>query len=283
MRILITADLHYRPSQRAAFVAFADWVHAQQPDCLVIAGDVGHPLRLFRRSLQLFTGLDCPKLLLAGNHDLYRGELDSRTLWEQALPEATREEGFVWLEDVVIRLPLDGAPKSDFSAEVGLRLPHIAIVGTMGWYDYSSRAPHLELDNAALRAVKRLVNHDADYIDWPWSDVAMARYLGRRFAGRLRSAADDPAVSQVLVVTHVPIFEQAVPDYPESEFWSLLRASMGNFTLGELVRRMPKVTHVVSGHIHRAGCWIVPGNFGPIDFRLVGSQKAAPRAVILDL
>lgn len=298
MRILITADLHYRPSQREAFVAFADWAQAQQPDCLVIAGDVGHPLRLFRRALQLFAGLDCPKLLLAGNHDLYRGEADSRTLWEQALPDATRDEGFVWLEDEVIRLPhgaqksgffgetglLDGhSQKSGFSEETGFLGRHVAIVGTMGWYDYSSRAPHLELDDAQLRAMKRLVNHDADYIDWPWSDIAMARYLGRRFAGRLRCAADDPAVSQVLVVTHVPIFEEAVPNHPESEFWSLLRASMGNFTLGELVRRMPKVTHVVSGHIHRAGCWTVPGEFGPIDFRLVGSQKAAPRAVVLDL
>lgn len=283
MRILITADLHYRPSQREAFVAFADWVQAQQPDCLVIAGDTGHPLRLFRRALQLFAGLDCLKLLLAGNHDLYRGEVGSRMLWEQALPDASREEGFVWLEDEVIRLPLGGAQKSDFSEETGVLRRDIAIVGTMGWYDYSSRAPHLDLDDAALRAMKRLVNHDADYIDWPWSDVAMARYLARRFAGRLRCAADNPAVSQVLVVTHVPIFEQAVPNHPESEFWSLLRASMGNFTLGELVRRMPKVTHVVSGHIHHAGCWIVPGDFGPIDFRLVGSQKAAPHAVVLDL
>lgn len=283
MRILITADLHYRPSQREAYLAFANWVQAQQPDCLIIAGDVGHPLRLFSRALQLFAGLDCPKLLLAGNHDLYRGELDSRTLWEQALPQATRVEGFAWLEDEVVLLPVAGAKNSDFSEEIGVLRRHVAIVGTMGWYDYSARAPHLDLDDAALRAMKQLVNHDADYIDWPWSDVAMARYLARGFAGRLRRAADNPAVSQVLVVTHIPIFEQTVPDYPESEFWSLMRAYAGNFTLGELVRRMPKVTHVVSGHLHRAGCWTVPGDHGPIDVRVVGSQKAAPRAVLLDL
>jgi hypothetical protein len=224
----------------------------------------------FRRALQLFARLDCPKLLLAGNHDLYRGEVDSRTLWEQALPEATRAEGFVWLEDEVILLPLDGGRK-------------LAIVGTMGWYDYSARAPHLELDDAALAAAKRLVNHDADFIDWPWSDVAMARFLARRFAGRLSRAADDPAVSQILVVTHVPIFEQAVPNHPESEFWSLMRAYAGNFTLGKLVLGTPKVTHVVSGHIHRAGRWTTPGSSGPIDVRLVGSQKGEPRAVVLEL
>ncbi|MFZ2358848.1 MAG: metallophosphoesterase, partial [Anaerolineae bacterium] len=120
MRILITADLHYRPSQREAYMAFADWVQAQQPDCFIIAGDVGHPVRLFRRALQLFAGLDCPKLLLAGNHDLYRGEHDSRTLWEQALPQAARDEGFVWLEDEVVVLALHDVEKSDFSKEIGL-------------------------------------------------------------------------------------------------------------------------------------------------------------------
>ena len=172
--------------------------------------------------------------------------------------------------------------KFGFSEETELWTP-VAIVGTMGWYDYSARAPHLAYDDAALRAMKQLINHDADYIDWPWSDVAMARYLAKGLANRLRCASDNPAVSQILVVTHVPIFEQAVPDYPESEFWSLMRAYAGNFTLGELVRHTPKVTHVVSGHIHRAGCWTVPGDHGPIDVRLVGSQKAAPQAVVLDL
>lgn len=299
MRILITSDLHYRPSQREVYVAFADWVQAQQPDCFIIAGDVGHPVRLFRRALQLFAGLDCPKLLLAGNHDLYRGEHDSRTLWEQALPQAARDEGFVWLEDEVVVLALHDVEKSDFSKEIGLLANsakksgflveagllegHVAIVGTLAWYDYSARARHLAHDDTALRTMKRLVNHDADYIDWPWSDIAMARYLTKGFAGRLRDAADNPVVRQILVVTHVPIFEQTVPDYPESEFWSLMRAYAGNFTLGELVRRTPKVTHVVSGHIHRAGCWTVPGDFGPIDVRLVGSQKDALRAVVLDL
>ncbi len=286
MRILITSDLHYRPAQRETYLAFAGWVQEQQPDCLIIAGDVGHPLRLFHRGLQLFAGLDCPRLLVAGNHDLYRGELDSRTLWEQALPRAANEEGFIWLENEVALLPLHAENKSDFFREIGFLGPvpsSVAVVGTMGWYDYSSRAPHLAYDDATLRAMKQLVNHDADYIDWPWSDVAMARYLARGFAGRLRRAADNPAVRQILVVTHVPIFEQTVPDYPESDFWSLMRAYAGNFTLGELVRRMPKVTHVVSGHIHRAGCWTVPGDDGPIDVRLVGSQKAAPQAVVLEL
>jgi hypothetical protein len=153
----------------------------------------------------------------------------------------------------------------------------------MAWYDYSSHAPHLSHSHAEYRELKRLVNHDADFVDWPWSDVAMARYLQRRFAARLASLVDNPAVDRIVVVTHVPIFHQALPHFPESELYSLLRAYLGNLTLGKLVRQQPKVTHVVSGHIHHHGHWTIAGAHGPIDFSLVGSHRGAPAAVVLDI
>lgn len=279
MRILVTADLHYRPSQRDIYLAFARWVEAQEPDCFIISGDVGHPLRLYRRALQLFAGLSCPRLLIAGNHDLYRGEYDSRALWETVLAGTARDEGFVWLEDTVVTLPLalrDGDETSRGES------PKIGICGTLAWYDYSSRHPALGYADDDYRHLKGMVNHDADYIDWPWSDVAMARFLTRRFGERLVSLEQDAAVHQVLVVTHMPVFEQAMARDVESSTWRLLSAYMGNLTLGELLRGSSKVTHVVSGHIHHPGRWIVTGQHGPIDFRLVGSQKGAPAAVILD-
>ena len=231
----------------------------------MLAGDIGHPLRLFRRALQLFAALPCPRLALAGNHDLYYGEFDSRTLWQQALPEAARAEGFSWLEDEVVRLG------------------NVAVVGTMAWYDYSAYTAPEPMTPAALRAAKRLVNHDADYINWPWSDVAMAHYLAKSFARRLQAAAANPAVQRIVVITHVPLFSEAVPDRPDVPMWTLLRAYMGNFTLGRLVQATPKVCAVISGHIHLPGQWQVQGATGPIDVRLVGSRQGALRAVTLDL
>ena len=130
--------------------------------------------------------------------------------------------------------------------------------------------------------MKHLVNHDADYIDWPWSDRAVARYLARGLAAQLEALHTDATVDQILVVTHMPIFEPAIPRYSGDEFWSVLTAYLGNLTVGELVRRQPKVTHVVSGHVHRLGQWIVQGDFGPIDVRLVGSQEGSPRYVTLN-
>ncbi|NWF78491.1 MAG: metallophosphoesterase [Chloroflexi bacterium] len=264
-RILVTADLHYRPAERAAYVAFAEAVRAAAPDCFIIAGDVGHPLRLFRRTLQLFHDLPCPRLLIAGNHDVYRGEYPSRELWQTWLPQVTREEGFVWLE--AAWLNLDG----------------LGICGTMGWYDYSSRSPHLPYAAADYRAMKGLVNHDADYVDWPWSDVAMARYLARGLADSLAQLGADPAVEQVLVVTHMPIVTPAVPHYPQHTHFSLLRAYLGNFTLGELVLDQRKVRHIVSGHLHRPGSWTIAGPHGPVTCHVVGTGPGAPHYTILEI
>lgn len=265
MRIVITADLHYQPRHRAAMQEFAAWTARQQPDCFIVAGDVGHPLRLFRRGLALFDTLRCPRLVLAGNHDIYRGDQGSRRLWEKELPEAAQAAGFHWLESG------------------SLRLGDLGICGTLAWYDYSSQAAHLDLGDSEYRLLKGMVNHDADFVDWPWSDRAMARYLTKTFVDRLNRLHADPAVARILVVTHMPIFKAAVPDYPESDFWSLLQAYMGNLTLGQAVRRYSKVTHVVSGHIHQPGRWLLEGEGGAIDFRLVGSKKGAPAAVVLTL
>jgi predicted phosphohydrolase len=265
IRILVTADLHYQPALRAAYLSFARWVEDQAPDCLILAGDVGHPLRLFQRGLQLFAGLRCPRLLIAGNHDVYRSDHSSRALWESYLPAAAREEGFTWLEDEAVRL----GP--------------VGICGTLGWYDYSTRAEYLPFGADDYRQIKKLVNHDADYVDWPWSDRAMARYLAKRFATRLANLEDDPGVQQIVVVTHMPIFAPALPDYPQSEIYSLQRAYLGNLTLDELVRRHSKVSHVVSGHLHRHGEWHIDGPQHTIDFRVIGSQKGKPAAALLTL
>lgn len=264
MRIVVTADLHYRPAHRHRYVELAQRIAVQQPDCLIVAGDVGHPLRLFERGLALFETLRCPKLLVAGNHDLYRGEHNSRTLWESILPQATRRAGFVWLEGE--------------SVQIG----DVGICGTMGWYDYSTSAAHLGLPADVYPLLKELVNHDADYVDWPWSDRAMARYLQRSFDRRLMALATNPTVTRILVVTHMPIFDEMIPDYPQSEKWSLLRAYMGNLALGRIVCACPKVTHVVSGHLHRGSAWrLARSTGGVIDCHVIGASNGVPDFVTL--
>ncbi len=280
MRLVIASDLHYSPAHEGIHRHFAATVAALRPDCFVIAGDVGATPARFRTALRIHAQHPCPRLVLPGNHDLYVHPLrpahtpnakgapptaDSRTLWLDLLPRIAAEEGFGWLETEAL---VAGST---------------AICGNMAWYDYSSAPAHLGLDDDQLRSFKALVNHDADYIRWPWSDRAVARTLARRLAAQMATLQANPAVARIVVVTHMPPFAQAIPVHPESEYWSLVSAYLGNYTLGAWLRAQPKVSHVVSGHLHRGGSWQVAGDHGPIHFAVVESRAGAPGYVMLEL
>ncbi len=286
MRLVITSDLHYRPAHAEVHRRFAVRVADLQPDCFVIAGDVGATPAHFRAALRNFALLSCPRLVLPGNHDLYvlphkadsgrtdgadsavQGRIpgpDSGALWLDLLPRIAADEGFGWLETRA------------------LVLGSTAICGSMAWYDYSSAPPHLGMEASQLRSFKALVNHDADYIRWPWSDRAVARTLARRLAAQMAPVTTAPEVERIVVVTHMPPFAQPIPVHAESEYWSLVSAYLGNYTLGEWLRIQPKVSHVVSGHLHRGSEWEVAGAHGPIHFSVVGSRVSEPAWVLLDL
>src|SRR5690606_825719 len=69
--------------------------------------------------------IDGPKLFVAGNHELWTRNRDSRSIYDDALPQRLRALGWHWLE---------AEPFATRSA---------AIVGSIGWYDYSFARPEL--------------------------------------------------------------------------------------------------------------------------------------------
>ncbi len=284
MRLVITSDLHYRPAHDAVHTRFAAQVAALQPDCFVIAGDAGATPPHFRAALRCFAHLPCPRLVLPGNHDLYvhpqkahstpsgtptvtqaAPAVDSRALWLELLPRIANEEGYGWLETQALVVGNTG------------------ICGNMAWYDYSSAPPHLNMSATQLRSFKALVNHDADYIRWPWSDRAVARALQRRLAHQIYQLQANPDVARIVVVTHMPPFAEPIPVHPESEYWSLISAYLGNVSLGNWLRTQAKVAYVVSGHLHRGSRWQITGDYGPVHFQVIDSRAGAPGYVLLDL
>ena len=56
-----------------------------------------------------------------------------------------------------------------------------------------------------------------------------------------------------------------------------------DLALGHAVCTSVKVTHVVSGHIHRGGAWQIAGAGGMIDCRVVAVSADLPGIVTLDL
>src|SRR5689334_17194481 len=128
MRLLVTADLHYNhPRSRGLAEALIDEMNAAGGDVLLVVGDTavadGDSLE---RCLERFRFAG-PKLFVAGNHELWtRGE-DSHRLFTEDLPRRVRSLGWQWLET------------TPFVAE------DLAIVGSVGWYDYAFARPELQI------------------------------------------------------------------------------------------------------------------------------------------
>lgn len=264
MKVIVAADLHYHPDLERVFQLFARQIRRENPDCFILAGDVGHPLRNFQRGLALFSGLDCPRLALAGNHDLWSGEYSSQELWDHLLEESVREAGFAWLDRETVRLG------------------SLGLCGTLGWYDYSACDPSLVVNDEDYFTNKGMFNNDGNCVDWSHTDQEFAAQILQDFSSRLMDLCRDKAISQVLVITHVPPFEQNLVRKPDDFAWSFSNAYLGNLSLGQVIVRCPKVTHVVSGHTHAGGRWQVAAPHGVIESYVVGSDYGQPAYVTLD-
>src|SRR5439155_13236483 len=120
MRLIVTADLHYNhPRSKALAEDLIEKINRAGGDVLLLVGDtavsdgdgIEQCLSRFR--------FDGPKLFVAGNHELWTAGPDSYELFHQTLPSRVRALGWHWLQDAPITIG------------------DIAIVGSVGWYDYS--------------------------------------------------------------------------------------------------------------------------------------------------
>lgn len=273
MRLAVTSDLHYDPrgdlTPPERVRALARRIAGERPDAVVLAGDLAHGLAAFDACVACFEDVGAPVAVLAGNHDVWRDEetkTGSEALWSRRLREVTQARGAHWLED---------AP---------LRVGDVAVVGTMAWYDYSAMDPTVRATPEQAEIMKRMFNNDAAWIDWPWTDRALARSLGDAMMLRLAAVVADETVRAVAVVTHVPVLEAQMERRPDDSRWGFSNAYFGNLTLGARVMGAAKLRAVVSGHTHaarRATLAAVDG--GAVDVRVIGSDYGAPAYVIVEV
>ncbi len=268
MRVAVTSDLHLGLTPEARLRTLAASIAAAAPRVLVVAGDVAEGPAAFLDCLRIFAEAlpDCECLVLAGNHDLWAREgAGSRDLFDRLLPSLARDAGFRWLEQ---------GP-----AVIGDR----AVAGTIAWYDYSAADPALPLGPSYYAAHRHLVE-DGRFMDPGFDDRAFAAERGEAFLASLHALEEDPAVSRVLVVTHVPVLEAQVERRPFDPEWSLRNAYFGNLTLGREVVRFRKVAAVVSGHTHVGKrVRVARAEGAALEVAVVGSDYGRPEFVTLQV
>ena len=259
MRLLATADLHYDNARsRRLAEELIDQINLLDGsyDALLLIGDTAAgDSPLLEECLARFT-FEGPRLFVAGNHELWTRGADSYHLFHNTLPKRIRAAGWHWLQDE----PFVAGPS--------------AIVGSVGWYDYSFIVPELGiprrfyehkispgaagyytefsflLENGddippAAHEIHARWN-DSRYVHLKRSDEAFLEELLQQLEGQLKALAHLPHV--VVAMHHLP-FVQLSPEL-EAGQWKFARAFLGSTRLGEMLLRHERIRTVLCGHSH---------------------------------
>ena len=260
MRLLVTADLHYNhPKSRPVADDLIGRMNAAGGDAVLLVGDTAvADGDTFERCLARFTGRG-PKLIVAGNHELWTHRADSHAILTDELPRRARDVGWHWLE---------GEP---FVAG------DTAVVGTVGWYDYSFAPAALGIPRrfyaakVSPGAAERLGGAFAPLLDETddvppaarevvarWNDgkfVHLGRtdeqFLTERLDELRRSLAAVAGCRTVLAAVHCLPFRQLLPP-PHSAQWDFVKAYLGSDRIGQVLLEHANVRHAYCGHSHFA-------------------------------
>ncbi len=257
MRLLLTADLHYNhPKSKPLADDLIARINTAGGDVLVVIGDTavadGDSLE---RCLSRFD-FSGPRLFIAGNHELWTKSQDSYAIFTEHLPRRVRALGWHWLET------------EPFIAG------DIAIVGTVGWYDFSFAAPELGIPRrfyeakispgaaAHLNSFAHLFKQTDDIL--PIANDIIARWndgkfikLGRtdeqflqeildRLSGQLNALSSIP---NILACTHHLPLRQLLPP-PHSAQWDFAKAFLGSDRIGQLLLSHSNIKNIYCGHSH---------------------------------
>jgi predicted phosphohydrolase len=257
MRILLTADLHYN-HLRSKPLADAVIVEMNRAggDVLVVIGDTAtHEGDAFERCLSRFNFAG-PKLIVAGNHELWTNRDDSYALFTEELPRRAAALGWHWLET-----------QPFVSGD-------LAIAGTVGWYDYSFAQASLEIprrfyehkvspgaaaylgsyqhliddvDDLSPRALEIVARwNDGRYVKLHRGDREFLAECTTRLDAQLASLA---SVRHVVAITHHLPFRELLPP-PSNAQWDFAKAYLGADALGRVLLHHPNVRHAFCGHSH---------------------------------
>ena len=256
MRILATADLHYNHGKsRRLADELIDRINKTDFDLLLLIGDTATADGdAIEQCLSRFT-FPGPKLFVAGNHELWTHGDDSHRLFKEDLPRRIKNLGWHWLE------------ANPFITD------HFAIVGSIGWYDYSFAQPQLGIprrfyeQKVSPGAADQLDRHrhlleqaddvpphareifarwnDGQFVKLHRTDEQFLDELLHDLRRQLESLKNKPILA---AIHHLPFADLLPPSHNAQ--WDFAKAYLGSEKLGQLLLQFPNITTLLCGHSH---------------------------------
>lgn len=278
MRICFSADLHCGGLTRSeSIIKMVADIPPNNPDIIVLGGDiaesVGGPAN-FRKCLKMFRKVmpDIPIGIVLGNHDLWAKKgmpHNSYDLWTKILKSMAIDQRCIWLEDENF---VSGGK---------------AVVGSYLHYDYSAKdtvGPCSGFTDDYYRLHKGDCNADAHYLHGLPDDKTFASSVGEAFRKRLQQAQDDPQITDIAVVSHMPSLEEMVTRKPQDFRWSSGTPYFGNLSHQDLIKSCSKVRIVLGGHSHcEQSADVKRGNLPDIKAFNIGADYGEPKFVMFEI
>ncbi len=240
MKVWYASDLHVESkTNRTATLALRDLAIKEAPDVLILGGDVCNGPHALSGVLAMFSGIAPLNVFVPGNHELWDGAIDARTIHYKVLPEICSAHGF----DMLIDEPL--------------QIGSIGIVASMGWYDGTFAPPNVfSADALARKQHLGRVLLDASQLRWlaadgsPMSDADVTNLLLDDLRSQIENLGDE--VTRVVAALHMVPHANALGQRWNEEERSYFRAFQGSERFGELLGRDSRIRDILCGHDHES-------------------------------
>jgi putative phosphoesterase len=225
MKLLILSDLHadnnHQRLGRSIIPEVAAYIREVAPDHVIVAGDMAGGAARCIQYIEELEQLSGARLsYVPGNHSIWTDN-DS------------------WQEYDLLR----NHPSSLIGKPLLLG-DTWAVIGDMGWYDYTYREDSWTREDCASR--KELYWRDSVFAKFGMDDEAVTNRMLDSFRTQLEAHRD----RNVVFVNHFIPYRDYVPISSHSQVWNMIRPFMGSARIGDLLDESPHVRHVIFGHVH---------------------------------
>ncbi len=257
MKVAYTSDVHADITLNNGRIIpyLVKRVQEIKPDVFVIAGDISNTLSSMDGTLKLFNELSCLKVMVPGNHDVWiesnnslkKGK-DSFYKYRHAIPKVCSQNGFLY-------------PISE-----PFIIDNTAIVGNIGWYDYT-------LADSRLTSTYNFMDYvRGTFEEGSWNDTKYAVWLknpdSTSWRERLKTFSNNSVfvmlleelknsvqkipdnIRKVLIVLHTAPFKECI--IPKGEP-SPFDAYEGSAQIGGFIKSISedREISIICGHRHK--------------------------------
>ena len=280
-RVVFCSDIHYQ-YDKVGLAALIDSIAAKNPDLVILGGDLADCSNGYKTVLLAFRSEVHKVACLAGNHDLWSMywrayAQDSKHgydtlncsyhIYDEFIPEICEDLGVTYLE------------------KDNIVLGNWGIVGSLAWYDYSYKHASFNLmPDEYFYLQKKNFNNDGNFLNLSYNDVEFSKLIQDRFNQNIEKLHNDPEIKNIFVMTHVPVFEEAIGDQSnKNKSWLMGSSYFYNLTFGKNLTS-DKIKGVISGHTHYGVQQdIVTPAGNPVRHLTSYSDYGSPTYFIIDL